>query len=458
MINKKKQKRILILTIGLLVLSIGFAALAAQLKIDGTINVSKNSWNVHFENVDITPGSVTANPVPVTDDDNKNTTEITYTVNFTKPGDFYEFTVDMVNSGTIDAMIDILVNGLFETDGETAKTLPSYLESSIKYNDGIDIARYHYLKANTTEKIKVRVAFRTDINPSDLPSTAGESMKFILKADFKQADSNAREIDRIAVGEYISLIPDVQTYSVPLALTGYNSDQTIKIAGTNASNGLRLWRVIDIHSDGSFDVVSEYVSSDNVYFKGTTGYANFVGALNTIASQYQKSGYTIGSRIMGYDGQTEIIGDTSAFDESTTDAPSTTTTPSPTTGIGEEYLGGVAGDTLYLKDIQLVGNVYKSDTSTYGSNGLKAYKVGTTTATKYWIASRKFKYNSPTDFSFQLRSVDTDGGLSGGIIRKYDDGWGGFGTGLAIRPILTLRSGISISGGTGTKDNPYTFN
>ena len=189
--RKKKQTKILILTALLFVITIGFAALAAQLKIDGTVNVSKTSWNVHFENVDITPGSVTASTVPVTDDVNKNTTEITYAISFTKPGDFYEFTVDMVNSGTIDAMIDTLVNGLFEVDGETTKTLPDYLESYIKYNDGVSIEQYQYLKANTSEKIKVRVAFRTDINPSDLPTTSSESMKLILKANFKQADNNA---------------------------------------------------------------------------------------------------------------------------------------------------------------------------------------------------------------------------------------------------------------------------
>ena len=192
--NRRKKDKIMILLILLFTITIGFAALAANLKIDGTVNVSKTSWDVHFENVDITPGSVTASTVPVTDDVNKNTTEITYAVNFTKPGDFYEFTVDMVNSGTIDAMIDNLVNGIFEVDGETTKTLPNYLSSSIKYNDGVDIAQNNKLAAGTSEKIKVRVAFRTDINPGDLPSSSAESMKFILKANFKQADNNATPI------------------------------------------------------------------------------------------------------------------------------------------------------------------------------------------------------------------------------------------------------------------------
>ena len=226
--NNRRKNKTLLLTTLLFIITIGFAALAANLKIDGVVNVAKTSWNVHFENVDITSGSVTATTVPVVDDVNKNTTEITYAVNLTKPGDFYEFTVDMVNSGTIDAMIDSLVNGLFEVDGETTKTLPSYLESSIKYNDDIDIARYHYLKANTTEKIKVRVSFRTDINPGDLPSTSSESMKLILKADFKQADNNA--IDR----------PLPPTYDMGDVV---NYDPVNDTKCTTGENCLR-WRVI----------------------------------------------------------------------------------------------------------------------------------------------------------------------------------------------------------------------
>ena len=175
------------------------------------------------------------------------------------------------------------------------------------------------------------------------------------------------------LGDYISLTPTLTSYVAKSSLTGYTSDQTI-----NPSE-LNLWRVIDIHSDGSVDMVSEYVSSTNVNFRGATGYANFVGALNTIAAQYQKAGYTINARHMGYGGQTSIIADTSAFDGSTNTEPGTTTTPSPESGTGEEYSGGVLGDTLYLKDYQLVSGVYKSDTTTYGETGLKAYKVGTTT-------------------------------------------------------------------------------
>ena len=251
------------------------------------------------------------------------------------------------------------------------------------------------------------------------------------------------------LGDYIELVPDSVSYKVPRSLTGY-SDQTIKIAGTSSSDGLRLWRVIK-KNPCNVEVVSEYASEDGILIKGTIGYANYVGALNEIARQYGNK-YVSSARHMGYDGQTEYISDTSAFDGSTNTAPSTTTTPSPTTGTGQEYSGGVAGDTLYLKDYQLVSNVY---------GNVIANKVGTTKATSYWLASRKLSYTSETYFFFYGRYVYNSGALMNASIRGYNSsnsGWvdGGINR-LSVRPILTLKSGITTSGGDGTKDNPYTL-
>ena len=190
--NRKQNIKLLALTL-ILLLGIGFAAIATQLKIEGTLDVAKTSWDVHLENVSITPGSVTANPAPTTDEVNKNTTEIAYSMSFSKPGDFYEFTVDMVNSGTIDAMVDDVSNLLYENNGTTLKPLPAYLDSTVTYSDGVTIEQNHYLKVNTTEKIKVRVEFKKDISISDLPSSSSDTMKFIFKADYKQADNNAED-------------------------------------------------------------------------------------------------------------------------------------------------------------------------------------------------------------------------------------------------------------------------
>ena len=187
--NRKQNIRLLVLIL-ILLLGIGFAALAANLKIDGTLNVSRTSWDVHFENVQITNGSVTANPAPTSDD--TTTTEMTYTINFTKPGDYFEFTTDIVNDGTIDAMVDVVSNNAYQNVSSTTPiTLPTYLTSTVTYADGVEILPNQELLHNTSEKIKVRVEFKKDIQISDLPSSGDTSIVFKFIGDYKQADENA---------------------------------------------------------------------------------------------------------------------------------------------------------------------------------------------------------------------------------------------------------------------------
>ena len=248
------------------------------------------------------------------------------------------------------------------------------------------------------------------------------------------------------LGDYFTLVPDASTFTIKAATTGYDTDQTI------TPNELTLWRVIDIHSDGSVDAVSEYTSSTEVYFEGTTGFTNYVGVLQTIAAQYAKAEYTISTRMMGYAGQTPTIVDTSAFDGTTGDEPFPSNTRTPLTGTGQEYSGGVLGDTLYLKDYLLVNNVY---------NGVIANKVGTSTANKYFLSSRY--YRSGSLFGFGIRYVNNtivnNSPLNATFIREHkpSGSFNNYYNGFAVRPIITLKSGVTIALGSGTKDSPYTL-
>ena len=429
--------------------TVGYAFLNTDIIINGTGYINKAEWDVHFNNVVVKIGSVT----PTTAPDITNDTEISFAALLDNPGDYFEFNVDVVNAGTIPAMI----GSLSITPTLTAEQA-NYFDYKVTYADGAPIALNQKLDANSTETIKVSFLYKV-LDNNELYPITDQVFNFNLDIDYVQADDNAVEVlhpipiaDSVNLGDYISLTPDKSTYTISSSITGYDSDETI-----NPSE-LNLWRVISKNDDDSVDVVSEYVSSTEVSFKGTRGYANFVGELQTIAAQYAKEGYTKLTRMMGYDGQTLTISDTSAFDGTTNTAPSTTSTPSLITGTGEEYGDGVLGDTLYLKDYILVSNVYKSNTSTYGSTGLKAYQVGTTTAKTYWLASRCFGYRSATLFYFRGRYVDSNGGLINYHFRYFNDSWRDNAGSNAVRPILTLKSGVSIASGSGTSASPYVLN
>lgn len=265
-------------------------------------------------------------------------------------------------------------------------------------------------------------------------------------------DCVIQQVRQLQVGDYFSLTPTLVTYSISDSITGYTSDQTI-----NPSE-LTLWRVIDIQNNGSVDAVSEYVSSTSVYFGGTTGYANLVGGLQTIAASYANDNYTIATRMMGYDGQTLTIQNTQSFNGSTRTAPSTTTTPSPSSGTGQEYGGGVQGDSLYLNDCQLVSDVYIGDTTTYGETGLKTYEENGTEGMDYWLSSRYYGYSSATYYFFSGRSIGWDGVMTAKSFRFLNARtWSSSNIGHPLRPIITLKSGVTLSGGSGTKASPYTL-
>ncbi len=171
--QRKRNNNLLgILIILLIGLGLGYALLSQDLTINGTSKVKGNNWDIHFNNVQISSGSValSTGDAAAAIDSNDNTL-VTYTITLNEPGDFYEFTVDVVNAGTIDGMIGEVINKLNGTVISASNPLPVYLKYTFSYADGTPVAPNHLLAAGTTETYKVRVEFNMNIANSDLPTT-----------------------------------------------------------------------------------------------------------------------------------------------------------------------------------------------------------------------------------------------------------------------------------------------
>ena len=235
----------------------------------------------------------------------------------------------------------------------------------------------------------------------------------------------------LALGDYLKMTPTKSSYTTDTSKTGYDSTQTIN------PQELNLWRVISINSDGTVDVVSEHVSSTAIYFKGQTGYLNFVGYLNVLASQYENSTYTKSSRHFGYNGQTEYITDTSKF---TNPAPWECDTGDSCNPV--ESQGG--GDELYAKDYNLVRSVLDTPVASK-PDGTNYY---------YWIASRYYRYYSTTNYDWKGRCVDSSGSVcSSNLYFYYSSSFNSSSNSRSLRPVLTLKSGLKYTG-VGTEDYP----
>ncbi|MBQ2639342.1 MAG: hypothetical protein IJF92_01060 [Bacilli bacterium] len=152
---------ILVLIVGI---SIGYAALTAALNITGQTTIGSPSWDVHFETLNVTSGSATAT-TPAAIQTNK--LDINYAVTLNQPGDFYEFTVNVKNGGTIAAKLS--ANPTLAGLSDAQKVYTTYTAT---YSDGTTVSANDKLAAGASKTIKVRVEYKTDITASQLPTTA----------------------------------------------------------------------------------------------------------------------------------------------------------------------------------------------------------------------------------------------------------------------------------------------
>lgn len=284
---KRKNKVTVVLAL-LLVLIVGYAIMSTQLKVDGTLNISKMEWDVHFENVQVTSGSVTATTAPTSN--NIDTKEMEYAVNLTKPGDYYEFTADIVNKGTMSAKIIELDNKLYDSNN-TAISNPKYLNTSLTYLDEngrySDFKYYNeyneVIQPNSSLSIKIRVEFEKYwINVSDLPSDGDKDFTFKLKIDYEQA--NTIYARSTCPGKYcvyaspypVSLSPYSPEYPNQNILTNYTKDY--RTLNKNAfggfviddSNRIIKTYICGIHDNGKvYCIGSNYGEEEIEYLNGS---------------------------------------------------------------------------------------------------------------------------------------------------------------------------------------------
>ncbi|MBR7041904.1 MAG: hypothetical protein IKI04_00215, partial [Bacilli bacterium] len=158
--NKRKYIFSIFLIL-ILVIGVGYAYLTSNLSISGNTSVSTNSWNIHFENIQVKDGSVTATTSPTL---SNNNTSITYTIDLNRPKEYYEFTVDVKNDGTLPGKVSIS-----ELSGISAEA-QAIIDYNVTYKSGRTVAIGDILNAGDKKTIRVRVFYKDEINPEDFPA------------------------------------------------------------------------------------------------------------------------------------------------------------------------------------------------------------------------------------------------------------------------------------------------
>ena len=219
-------------------LTIAYAALNAVLTISGSAQVTSANWDIHLANPKVTSGSVTTDVPSIT---SGKTLSFSTTLNM--PGDFYEFTVDVVNGGSIDAMID-KVTKTPELTADQAK----YLKYEVSYANGESISIKQNIASGVTMPIKVRVEYRKDLTSSDLP-TGQVQLTLGLVLDYVQSDGTGTTVKDNGVStKLVSANGDINVPGTIVCI----GDQQFYTIGTEDDN-VKLLSMFNLYVGNSVD-------------------------------------------------------------------------------------------------------------------------------------------------------------------------------------------------------------
>lgn len=196
--NEKKQsskKSKLALLVLLLCVTVGYAVLSQTLLINGNSTIKASSWNVVWDNIQMAQGNVPASQVTQAATLTSGNTEVVFDVTLNAPGEKYEFNVDALNSGNIDAEVAATSNKVYQVtiDPDTQEeveteltTWPAYLNYTVNYSSGSAIGVGDPLAKNSRETYHVLVQFNPDTPAAQLPS-ADVRLRFKFSVQYDQA-------------------------------------------------------------------------------------------------------------------------------------------------------------------------------------------------------------------------------------------------------------------------------
>ena len=290
---RKKKFNLIFLLVILLSVTVGFALLSTTLFIKGSSGIKGGSWNIHWNSnsVVVSNGSVSGED-PIVDGDNDNT--VTFVANLELPGDFYEFTVDAINEGSINGEIKSISNLVYDAAGENEVTLPDYIKYSVTYGDDTEPLEGDVLTVGQSKKYKVRVEF--DEEATTVPSV-DEVYTYKFSVNYQQTRKSGDDP-----------VPPTPTYICKRA-TSLHTDTCTN--GSCTSVGYRNGDTITFGkvSMGTFEYGNAYdckVTKDGdyterFYYIGSNGnnvaliyYTNFEGdAIGTTGSYYYDTAVTM---------------------------------------------------------------------------------------------------------------------------------------------------------------------
>ena len=238
--RQKKYYFMYFMVVVVFCISVGYAAINRTLNIKGNSLVKENVWDIHFENVQVSIGSVGIDNLPKIDNSNLS---VVFDCFLNLPGDFYEFTIEVWNRGTIDAMLDSIVKTPELSDEQS-----QYLSYKLEYQNGKEVVLNQLLEKDSFVRLKVRVEYRSDIDENELPIIE-ENIVLSFSINYVQADDSASVVKYNGVLDVDGFLDDIGT----VVTIGSEKFYTIG----NDEENVKLLSKYNLYVGGEYDYSSK---------------------------------------------------------------------------------------------------------------------------------------------------------------------------------------------------------
>ena len=234
----KSKKLVYIIIIFLIfTIGIGYAFLEKAFLTNAVIGVYDNHWNVRFDNIKVKYGSVTANTAPQPCD---TTSTLNFKVSLMTPGDFYEFTVDVVNTGTVDAKITNVI--ITPTLNSTQK---NYLTYTVTYQSGQPLQYDQLVEKNSFVRLKIKIKYKEDYTGTQ---TTFENINASIKINYAINDGLGKTVLDKGVKEKIFADGDINQLGTIVTI----GTEQFNVLGTEGNNVLLLAKY-NLYVGGSYN-------------------------------------------------------------------------------------------------------------------------------------------------------------------------------------------------------------
>ena len=147
--RKIKSLILIVLMVAVLGLGIAFAALSSSLTINGSAKAQAGSWNIHFAKTLDMPTQTTGD-ASFTEPTLSDTSILGFKAIVTKPGDSVTYYFDIVNSGTVDALVDdyVFESGYQDCSGSSVSDQPECKIYDFNSDGHVNVSDFSVIKAS----------------------------------------------------------------------------------------------------------------------------------------------------------------------------------------------------------------------------------------------------------------------------------------------------------------------